>query len=262
MSAPTKREVILAIAVVVLVVMYVIWRRTTPSSSEGTSPTIAPAPTPASTPGNTRASSASTSDGTASASFSNAISAGKSGRASTQPRSLFGQTSALDGGALIEPQATTFSAVGLESSDLPPRQAAAFTINHDLNKFRRNLVLNANAKFPPQVWVSPTFLESENVRASGGTFPVRLWRDRGGILTVWREVRVGAHQTGAAHVPLDGAFFSVGDVLIVETNLALMVAEDGQGNTLTPLMSSIDNRNKDPYTQPGRPKAFRGSVQP
>lgn len=218
-----------------------------------------PANTSGSAPNSTSASRRQARSRTGSPSGSSATGAGTRARASVRQGFTSALTSGADGSRSTRAQAFT-SAVGSDTTtDLRDREAVAFPIQHDLTEFRRNLILNANADLPVHLWANPQFLALDVVRAEGGTFPVRLWRRREDDVTFWREVRVGAHQEGYLPVGLDGAFFRAGDVLLVEITLPLMVRTDDAMNTLTPLMSVVDNRNGDAYTAQGRRVPFRGT---
>ena len=115
-----------------------------------------------------------------------------------------------------------------------------------------NLQLLSNYWIPEVLWKDRAFLAS--IGASGGEFPVRIWRHRGGSNGSGNElvdtIRVPAIYGAFRQYPISPALFESGDVAIIEFTPGLFVAPsaDGRIPIAVPFGSEIDNRSNDPET--------------
>jgi len=137
------------------------------------------------------------------------------------------------------------------------RPCIGYPLTAGFSKVRYNLLLQPNLyDVTIKLWSDPKWRET--FRVDGGTFPVSLWRIRGGVPTFWKQVRVQAGPglpTGTPQTTLSASFFRGGDDLCVESPRscpALFIAYDQQtGQVVQPQLSQIQNSSNDSTPIPG-----------
>src|SRR5688572_16592661 len=131
------------------------------------------------------------------------------------------------------------------------RSCIGYPLTAGCNRVRYNLLLQPNLyDVTIRNWSDPQWRAT--FRVDGGTFPVNLWRIRGGVPTFWKQVRVQAGPglpTGNPQTALSADFFRGGDDLCVGAvrNIGpLLVAYDQQtGLVVQPQLSQIQTSSND-----------------